>query len=57
MKRQDMTLDEAIFHVKLRRPQIAPNPGFMKQLLQFQHEVCILSGELEYCSYNYYSSR
>ncbi|XP_055603423.1 dual specificity protein phosphatase 14-like [Uranotaenia lowii] len=39
MKYHRMSLKDAYNHVKARRPQIRPNVGFVKQLMEFEHEL------------------
>lgn len=39
MLQQDMTLKQAIEHVKERRPVISPNVGFMEQLVDLEREI------------------
>jgi predicted protein tyrosine phosphatase len=39
MKSQNMKLQEALSHVRQNRRIINPNPGFMKQLSQFESEI------------------
>lgn len=39
VKCENMTLIEAFEYVKQRRPVASPNPGFMLQLVQFEHKV------------------
>jgi len=45
MKSRGMSLSEALQHVKTKRPQAAPNRGFIRQLEDFekslQGENCI----------------
>lgn len=42
MKTEQMTANEACLFVKQRRQCIAPNPGFMKQLMEFEahQDIC-----------------
>ena len=37
---KQMTTDEALEFIKSKRSQISPNPGYIKQLRQFENEVC-----------------
>ena len=39
MSRYRMSLQSAYLLVKSRRPEINPNPGFMKALQQFEYEL------------------
>ena len=39
MKHRDMTLKEAYFYVKGKRPVIRPNHGFWKQLIQYEYAL------------------
>ncbi|KAK3417641.1 dual specificity protein phosphatase 1 isoform X2 [Eucalyptus grandis] len=39
MKRRGMRLSQALEHVKTRRPQAAPNSGFMVQLREFENSL------------------
>lgn len=39
MKYQKMTLDQAYYHVKKRRPVIRPNVGFWRQLIEFERRL------------------
>jgi len=39
IKYHDMTMEEALAFVKSKRTQVSPNPGYLKQLKQFEIEV------------------
>lgn len=39
MKKRNMSLIEALDHVKNKRPQIAPNEGFIMQLHNFEKSL------------------
>ena len=39
MKYQKMSLDQAYYHVKKRRPVIRPNVGFWRQLIEFERRL------------------
>ncbi|XP_048137750.1 dual specificity protein phosphatase 1 isoform X2 [Rhodamnia argentea] len=39
MKRRGMRLSQALEHIKTRRPQAAPNSGFMVQLQEFESSL------------------
>lgn len=39
MKYQRMTLDQAYYHVKKRRPVIRPNVGFWRQLIEYERRL------------------
>ncbi|CAG5124219.1 unnamed protein product, partial [Candidula unifasciata] len=39
VKYQHMTLEEAYKHVKKRRPVIHPNPGFWRQLIDYERRL------------------
>ena len=39
MKYQRMTLDQAYYHTKKRRPVIHPNQGFWKQLIEYERRL------------------
>jgi hypothetical protein len=39
MKSRGMTLSEALQHVKSKRPQAAPNRGFISQLEDFEKSL------------------
>eukprot|EP00747_Dinoflagellata_sp_TGD_P055458 gnl/TRDRNA2_/TRDRNA2_149550_c1_seq2.p1 gnl/TRDRNA2_/TRDRNA2_149550_c1~~gnl/TRDRNA2_/TRDRNA2_149550_c1_seq2.p1 ORF type:complete len:408 (-),score=51.74 gnl/TRDRNA2_/TRDRNA2_149550_c1_seq2:210-1373(-) len=39
MARRDMTLRQAIDHVKFRRPMIFPNLGFLEQLVEYEKKL------------------
>ncbi|XP_030465931.1 dual specificity protein phosphatase 1-like [Syzygium oleosum] len=39
MKRRGMRLSQALEHVKTRRPQAAPNTGFIVQLREFENSL------------------
>ncbi|KAJ1405616.1 Tyrosine specific protein phosphatases domain [Sesbania bispinosa] len=39
MKTRGMSLSEALQHVKSKRPQAAPNPGFIRQLEEFEKSL------------------
>lgn len=38
IKRNNMTLKDAFFHVTSRRREVSPNSGFFKQLIQFEKD-------------------
>ncbi len=39
MKHEGMTLAKALIHTKERRPVVSPNPGFMKQLIDYEKQI------------------
>jgi hypothetical protein len=39
IRHQGMSLSQALTHVKERRPVTSPNPGFMKQLVDFERSI------------------
>lgn len=39
MKYQRMTLDQAYYHIKKRRPVIHPNVGFWRQLIEYERRL------------------
>lgn len=39
MKYQRMTLEQAYYHVKKKRPVIHPNSGFWKQLIEYERRI------------------
>lgn len=39
MKTRRMSLREAYYHVKSKRPLIRPNTGFWKQLIEYEHKL------------------
>lgn len=44
MKKHRMTLRQALEHVKSKRPQAAPNSGFIKQLEEFEKSLSDVHG-------------
>jgi protein-tyrosine phosphatase len=38
MREHDWTRDEAMAHIRARRPQLRPNPAFMKLLDEWERE-------------------
>lgn len=48
MKKHGMNLSQALEHVKSRRPQAAPNSGFISQLQSFERA---LHGVLHFTSF------
>jgi len=42
MKYKSLTKEDALSHVKAIRPIVNPNPGFLRQLLQYQKALALL---------------
>lgn len=44
IKEKKMSLDEALKLVTSKRPVVSPNPGFLAQLRQLEHETIVAGG-------------